>query len=368
MQKRCPYDHSVEKAFLDLVCCGINDKLPDRGLFSSLNVSDWEEIYRMARRQTVCGICYDAFCRLPGELLPPENILTRWVARVNAIEITNRRMAQALSSLLGIFRNEGLRPVVQKGMSVARFYSIPELRECGDIDLWFPTEDIDRAIKVAAENGSGLRHNPDSSVSFIYDGFVIEIHRRLISLSYPAGLRRIDTLIRELGTDRNNSEELPSPPALLELLLVTVHIMRHAFGKGIGLRQICDYYRAAVALAGKYDAGLFAEVCRTTGISRWVALLNDFVGKYFGIPSSGLPPSGLDSKSVKSPDALMEIIRDGGNFGQYINESVQGESVVGKGKLHTFKMFVGHARFAVSIAPKEALWSIGRLILGQFSR
>lgn len=351
-----------------MVYCGISDKIPDNDLFSSLNICDWEEIYRMARRQTVCGICYDAFCRLPGELLPPENILIRWVARVNAIEITNRRMAQALSSLLGIFRNEGLRPVVQKGMSVARFYRIPELRECGDIDLWFPTEDIDRAIKVAAENGSGLRHNPDSSVSFIFNGFIIEMHSRLISLSNPAGLRRIDRLIRELGTDRNNSEELPSPPALLELLLVTVHIMRHAFGKGIGLRQICDYYRASVALAGKYDSGHFADICRATGISRWVALLNDFVATYLGMPASGMPPSGLDGKSKESPETLMEIIREGGNFGQYIREDDSGKPDFDKGKIHTFVMFLRRARFAAGIAPKEALWSVGQLILGQFSR
>lgn len=47
-------------------------------------------------------------------------------------------MGLTIDSLLDIFENAGLSPVLQKGHDVARFYSRPSLRVCGDIDIYFP--------------------------------------------------------------------------------------------------------------------------------------------------------------------------------------------------------------------------------------
>lgn len=104
------YNSPAEEAFMALVRSGLRDTVPAESLFESLRADEWEEIYRMARRQTVCGICYAAFCRLPDRLLPPHTLLTRWVARVDAIETANRAMAHATSSLIATLRLAGLHP------------------------------------------------------------------------------------------------------------------------------------------------------------------------------------------------------------------------------------------------------------------
>lgn len=346
---------------MELVRCGIGGGTPDEELFRGLTAADWETIYTLARRQTVCGICYDAYCKLPDSLLPTGSLLPRWVARVNAIETSNRAMASAVASLVEALVALGLHPVLQKGLSVTRFYPNPELRECGDIDLWLPADEMERAIAFARSHDARLKSHPDASVSFIYGGFVVELHRRLISLSAPRAARRLATYIgRHYRRDAAADGTIPSPAPLLELLLLNVHIMRHAFGTGIGLRQLCDYMRASYRLKGLYDAAEFERACSEFGISRWTAVLNAFLVKYLSAEPAMLPPTSCRKTPERSGDTLMGVIMEGGNFGQHT-----GNADATGGKLHTLSMLLRRSRFAFGIAPSEAFWNFMRLTAGQ---
>ena len=361
------FDTPAHRAFMELVRCGISEETPDCTLFTGLSVADWEQIYSLARRQTVCGICYDAYCKLPDRLLPAGSLLPRWVARVNAIELSYRDMTSAVALLVKSFATIGLHPVLQKGLSVTRFYASPELRECGDIDLWFPADEMDRAILFAHGIDSNIRQHPDGSLSFIYRGFIVELHRRLISLSAPRAARRLETYIsRHYSRTAVAPDGIPSPAPLLELLLINVHIMRHVFGTGIGLRQLCDYMRASYMLKGQYDPAEFEQACVELGISRWTALLNDFLVTYLGADPAMLPPSGFKKANTIPVAGLMAVIMEGGNFGHHRSgKSERHDGAVASGKLHTLSMLLRRSRFAFHIAPAEAYWNIVSLTMGQ---
>lgn len=355
----------AEKAFRELLRKGLDGGEPDRSLFEGLTPSDWETIYGMAKRQTVCGICYDSFCRLPGRLLPSGSLLPRWVARVNAIETQNVRMRRALTGLIALLREAGLHPVVQKGLSVARFYPNPESRESGDIDLWLPGAELQDAVGIISRLGCSPARHPDGSISFSYKGFVVEFHRTLINVCSPGASRLLDDYAREACAKSAAGGDIPSPPALLELLLLDVHIMRHAFGNGIGLRQVCDYVLAAKALEGDYGRGGFEELCRMLGISKWTALLNEYAAGCLGVDPAVLPPSGWNGKGRLRVAELHEIICAGGNFGHHLKKHGSDRGNSRKTKLHTLKMLARRSRFAASIAPGEAFWNFARLLVGQ---
>lgn len=366
MQKTLSYDSPAETAFMELVCSGLRGTTPDEKVFAALSGDDWEQIYTMARRQTVCGICYNAYCKLPGSLLPPGTLLPRWVARVNAIETANRAMSSALAVLVDNLRCLGLHPVVQKGLSVAKFYNNPELRECGDIDLWLPESEMASAIAFARKTDTRIQSHPDGSISFLFQGFVVELHRRLINISSPVLSRRMEAFaVAGCRGYAGCADPIPSPPALLELLLVNVHIMRHVFGTGIGLRHLCDYMCASYSLHGQYDSEEFKVVCSMLGISKWTALLNDFLVRHLGADITMLPPSGLKSANTIPTGTLLNIIKEGGNFGHHIKNSDHKPSPVAGSKLHTLGMFLKRSRFAASVAPSEAFWNFFRLIIGQ---
>lgn len=354
----------AEIAFRELLRRGLDGGEPDRSLFEGLTPSDWETIYGMAKRQTVCGICYDSFCRLPGRLLPAGALLPRWVARVNAIETQNLAMRRALTELVALLRDAGLHPVVQKGLSVARYYPNPESRESGDIDLWLPGAELQEAVGIISGLGCTAARHPDGSISFSYKGFVVEFHRTLINVCSPRASRRLDAYARKACAGAA-AGDIPSPPALLELLLLDVHIMRHAFGNGIGLRQVCDYVLASKALAGSYDRRGFEDLCRMLGITKWTALLNEYAAGCLGVDPAVLPPSGWSGKGALPVDELHDIICAGGNFGHHLKKHTPDRSNTRKTKLHTLTMLARRSRFAASIAPGEAFWNFIRLLVGQ---
>lgn len=356
----------AESAFKELLRKGLRGEEPDNSLFENLTGEDWEAIYHIAKRQTVCGICYDSFCRLPDRLLPPGSLLPRWVARVNAIETRNIEMRCALTELISVFRKAGLHPIVQKGLSVARFYVNPESRESGDIDLWLPGEELSTGFDIISKLNCIPVTHPDGSISFSYKGFIVEFHRTLISISNPMLSDRLDSytlvLCKKLGyTDTG----IPSPPPLLELLLLDVHIMRHAFGNGIGMRQICDYVIASKSLNDSYDRRVFENCCRILGISKWTALLNRFAESYLDADPTNLPPSGWTGKKELPVSKLHDIISSGGNFGQHLKKYSLNSGKSAKTKFHTLTMLARRSQFAASIAPTEAFWNFIRLLVGQ---
>ena len=366
MQKNQSYNTRAERAFIELVCCGVSGNSLDENIFRDLSREDWERIYAMAKRQTVCGICYKAYCKLPDSLLPDGHLLSRWVARVNAIETFNHSMSEAVTSLVSMLREHGFHPVVQKGLSVARFYSNPELRECGDIDLWLPDPEARRAVEFLRGIAPDLKSHPDGSKSFVYSGFVVELHPSLINISRPFLSYDLETFaIKRCAKYVDNEAPIPSPPPLLELLLINVHIMKHAFGTGIGLRHICDYMCASYALKGKYKEAEFEEACSILGLSKWTALLNEFLVKILKASPDMLPPTSYQKKGDMPIGSLLRIIIEGGNFGHHLRRNSSAADTPARGKFHTISMFLKRSRFAASIAPGEAFWSFSRLMLGQ---
>lgn len=356
----------TEQAFWELLQSGIHGTVPRIAFFENLTGEDWAEIYVMAKRQTVCGVCYHAFCRLPDTLLPAGELLLRWVARVAAIESANVTMRKAVVELVALLRKSGLHPVVQKGLSVARFYEHPDSRECGDIDLWVPSEEMWKAISAIKPITDNLAVHSDGSFSSLFGGFVVELHRSLINISNPRARRKLDSYIRKyVQTEMFDTAAIPYPPAILELLLVNIHIMRHAMGTGIGLRHICDYVLASKALMSQIDSNEYAELCQSLGISGWTSILNEFSVRYLKALPSELPESGWHGKKRLPVEKLLEIIREGGNFGRHSGRGGLLSRVHGTGKLHTLLMFVRRSRFAAMTAPVEAMWNIIRLTLGQ---
>lgn len=346
---------AAAKAFLELVRAGMHGTAPAQAPFLGLGEATWQEVYTMAKRQTVSGICCCALCRLPHSLLPPPQLLTRWLAREDAIARANAAMSAALTQLLALFHQADLHPVVQKGLSVARHYTRPELRECGDIDLWLSSPEMPPAVALIEAQGIETTRHADASTVFVFQGVPVELHPHLICAGSPATVRALDASAEIIVENDFAGHAIPAPAPLYELLLLNVHILHHAIGRGIGLRQICDYALAARKLHGSYDQAQFASLCRRIGIARWTATLNEFATAYLGSNPSELPPSGYKSKKSLPEAVLADIIAQGGNFGKHAPAGLL------RGKARTAAMFLRRSRFAASTAPAEALRHLLRL-------
>ena len=313
-----------------------------------LSAGEWERVFTLARQQTVTGIAFRGLDFLPEEAAPPMGIMAKWMAHADRIEQSNRVMNETVAKLYGHFASAGVEAVLQKGQGVAAMYPEPLLRECGDIDLYFPGHD-GVSDPLAGIDGAVRERQPDDSWSYVVDGIIVEHHTDLLDIQSPRAKRYVKRLMEEKGFEKvvtGDGVEVLVPAPEVNLLLLSSHILKHAFGVGIGLRQFCDYAVARRYYEGRVNEEEMREIWRMTGLEKWQDLLEGFL--------------------VKKTGVLLDIVLKGGNFGVYSKDRENIPRARWARKVQTFKALTGNIGFAFRYAPGEWFWTTMQLLGGQF--
>ena len=345
--------------------------------FQPLSAEEWETIYEQSKRQTVSGIIYRALSFLPDECLPPYPLLLRWTARVHRIEQSHTAMEKALAKLQHLFAAKGITPILQKGLDVARFYAQPQLRVCGDIDLYFPKEIRAKADKVILNSGIRLMNAPDGSSVYDFGGIEVEHHSSLIELHSPLAKRRLRHLLAApadaITLTDGTTVAVPSP--LTDLVMINVHIMKHCLGMGIGMRHFCDYALACRRLLPLIGEQTYLDTCHRLGISRWTNILHSFTETYLAFDgfygangateSNGATEKAGEAPTLRTSAKVFALVMEGGNFGLYRRDKKSAAAHALRRKGATLRAFITNANLAMRIAPAETISTMLSLGMGQ---
>ena len=352
-----------------------------------LSAEEWERVFTLARQQTVTGIAFRGLDFLPEEAAPPMVLTAKWMVHADRVEQSNRVMNEAVAKLYGHFASAGVEAVLQKGQGVDAMYPEPLLRECGDIDLYFPGYD-GVSDPLAGIPGAVRKRQPDNSWSYVLDGIVVEHHADLVDIQSPRAKRYVRKLIGDKGVEKvvtGDGVEVLVPAPEVNLLLLSSHILKHAFGVGIGLRQFCDYAVARRYYEGRVNEEEMREIWKKAGLVKWQGLLEGFLRRFL---DSDCVLARNDSENVqgdshseqhhchserseesfddKKTDVLLDIVLKGGNFGVYSKDRKNVSHARWVRKMQTFRSLTGNARFAFRYAPREWFWTIVQLLGGQF--
>ena len=307
---------------------------------AALGKAEWAVLVEIARRQTVSGLLYRAITHLPADFRIPGDIVIDLMAVAGGLARENQAKAAVTKQLFAECAAAGLYPTVLKGQSVAAYYAYPELRYSGDIDLYFPPEEYSRALTLL-----GGEVAPDGSRHIRRSGIDIDIHDRYFDLHCSA--RKLPAV----GT----------PEATI--LLLSSHILKHAIGPGVGLRQCCDLAAAWQTLSPSIDPKEMREIFRQTGTIRWNRLLFSFLAEHLGLNET------LFADERVSSEPLLRIILEGGNFGHHAEartEALQADKR--KRKRNTLARFLHRLPFSLRYAPRETIATIASLLCGNFRK
>lgn len=364
----CFRDKEAE-ALLVLMRSGLWEREPDDWSLFPLSDDSWQSVYQLAVGQTITGIVYRGICHLPDRFLPSGKILMRWVAAVDAIERQNRKMNAVLAELYDLFTSEGVAVVLQKGQGVALMYEQPMLRECGDIDFYFLTrKDCAESLRILKSRNIRVTPAADDSFHYTWKGVKVEHHVRLFDVHNRYAVSLLKEKEREKGFVRlkmpgGQGADIWVPSPLLNIVMLNMHIMKHALGYGVGLRQFCDMARASWSLRHDVDFRELRTVCEKTGIGKWSRLLYAFLAEYAGLPED----VRIYGEKPLSPRPLLDIVLKGGNFGFHDRfRAGVVEKAVWKRKLHTLWAYLRRFAFSVRYAPQEMCWTLFSLTRGQF--
>ena len=327
--------------FLELLRAGLWEQ--DLRLPAVPDTAGWEQVFQLGREQAVMGVLLRGIARLPEAQRPPEALQPVLQAWQTAFSRASARYARVQETLLAQLDGAGLHPVVQKGTEAAKYYADPSVRQAGDIDLFLPEGEFQRALALAPDAQAA----PDEAAFFVRDGVTVELHPRYFDVHLrPA--------------------RLPAPGTPCgELLLFSSHIFKHAIGPGVGCKQLCDLARALTALEGRYDKQELAEALRRAGLRRWHGLLCSLLVADFGLaPSCCLP-----GFRMQDPAPLRRLVRAGGNFGlaDAAHRRSRQRGSFGK-KAATAGAFLRRLPFSLRYGAREALATIWGLALGNLRK
>lgn len=279
-----------EKLFFELIQVAIGRKTclshtPIHSTSSGQVLDEWGELYAMAKKQSLVGITFAAVQKLQGQAqTPPEMLYLTWMGMAAKIQQRNEVVSKQCVALQERFAAAGYKSAVLKGQDYGRYYfygnlsanpnlntstgsfdsaqdksaqapnpnhsnlsnnsNLSLLRQSGDIDLWVDG-DRDEVIAWAKKEGAEIGHIDikHSDMRFFSDTEV-EVHFQPSWMYCPKTGKRLREWFQSFKFQE--FQKVPSgfmvPPLEFSLVYCMVHIYRHFFSEGIGLRQVLDMY------------------------------------------------------------------------------------------------------------------------------
>lgn len=299
------------------------------------SAEEWQELYAMAKKQSLVGVCFAGVQKLQLQYqTPPEMLYLKWMGMAAKIQQRNEKVNWQCAELTERFAKMGLRSCVLKGQGVAALYKVKgdglkvndvsALRQSGDIDIWVDG-DMDHAVKVLTEGDVKL--SCIDSVHAHAECFAdteVETHFRP-SWMYNSGHEKVfmdfcEAQRSEQFGNRDAALGFAYPTVKFNLVFLLLHINRHIFESGIGLRQLMDYYFALKASTAD-ERKEAVEVLNGMGLARFTASIMQIEHEVFGLDESEM----LCHPDMREGRFLMRDMLRGGNFGKYDERNVATE-------------------------------------------
>lgn len=336
----------MNKLFSEFILIALGKRQTFR---KSPSEKDWYNIYEEVEKQSLIGFCFTVIERLPNNQRPGMNLLMEWVGQTEKIKVQNKIVNKRTAEISLLFQKGGYRSTVLKGQGAALLYPYPEYRQSGDIDIWI---DGDRNKVLEYAKSFGVVGSIDiKHVDFhCYEDVSVEIHFMPTWFYNPIINKRFRKWLSFVKNRQFNRTDFGfSVPTIgFNLVYSLIHIYRHLFEEGIGLRQLMDYYYILIHSTVEERRVAFAHLC-DFGMFRFVAAVMYVQKNVFDLDESFL----LCSPSNKYGRKLMDDIIRGGNFGHYNEKNQHGyENRIQRGIRN-----IRHNMNILFDYPSEVLWS-----------
>lgn len=279
-------------------------------LTSCPSSSEWTELFVLAQKQTLVGICFSGIEKLPPEQRPPKELLLQWWALTRKIEERNLIMDQRTAFATKYFRSNGFKTAILKGQGIAKLYPKPERRQSGDIDIW-----LDGGRKRIYN--FARRNDPEGKLEgvnyhhvhyHLFDDTEVEVHIYPAYLHNPFLNRRLHRFFETYPQTEN-----PTPSMAFNRVFILLHSYNHLLGHGVGLRQVMDYFYVLQQGFTEEERQETLEWLKRLKMTRFAEAMMWVMKEAFGIEEKYM----LLEPNEKEGCFLLEEIFQTGNMGHY---------------------------------------------------
>lgn len=304
-----------EEIFFQLLQIAVGTKCIDTFRLSEKN---WRYCFKQAYQQSLLATLFPIVQKYmydeSGKRISP--LFSEWLATAHKASERNKFMNKKAGELTDIFRSWGYRSCVLKGQGVATLYPYPEFRQSGDIDLWVDGRQKD-VVTCLRKNLIYIDHiDYVHSAVGIFKDVAVEVHFRPSRMYNPVTNLRLQRFFKRNADSQfsNNNTELKFayPTIAFNLVYSLIHINRHIFEEGIGLRQLMDYFYILKHSTSEERIVAFEELKRLN-LKKFTGAIMYILQEVFAIEQDYM----LCTPNIKEGEFLLEEIMRGGNFGRF---------------------------------------------------
>ena len=336
---------------------GTNDSLSRQP-----SVEEWSELYRMAMKQSLVGICfvgvrkYMETAKQSGEKTSiPLKVYYQWLGTAAQIQQRNELMNRRCVELQTKLCSSGLKSSILKGQGVAALYhsELKNFRQSGDIDVYVDCN-REKSIEYAKSIGQDSVNWDYKHLHLkIFEDTAVEMHYRpevLLNLVKNNKLQKWFKTKESLALIFQQNEGLVTPSVVFNKFYILLHIYRHFFYEGIGLRQLMDYYFVLRAAGHQDDNSIVQETIEKFGMKRFAEGIMWIMLHVFGLEKHYL----LYAPNEKEGQYILSQIMEGGNFGHHDRRLKADRH---QGKYGAVKKILRHNLHLVTRYPSETVWA-----------
>lgn len=353
----------IEQLFFELIraAIGTQDTLsrpPSKG--------EWAELYAMAKKQSLVGICFAGLQKLynsvnqePSTQNPQPNSTQNqeprtqnldevqyltWMGMAAKIQQRNEVVNKQCVEVQQMIEKEGFRTFIMKGQGNSALYrasydpstslrnqnendNLCLLRQSGDIDIYLEggfekvNAFVQRTYPTNEVNELEIHYHclPDTEV---------EIHYRPFIMRNPFKNRKLQRFFAEEGEKcfenmialSNGAGEIAVPTTTFNLVHQMVHIYHHLFTEGIGLRQLLDYYFLLRSVKSVENVNKSKECIHSLGLDSFASALMWVIAHVFANENENQNENENFypwEPCEKDGQFLLNEIMLAGNFGKY---------------------------------------------------
>ena len=292
---------------------------------------EWRELYAMAEKQAVIGICFcgvQRFQRLGYDI--PMDLYMKWLGMAAKIQQRNEVVNAQCVEVQKMMEKAGFRTYIMKGQGNSALYRVSYdddndnlclPRQSGDIDIYLDggfekvNDFVQRTCPTKEINELEIHYHclPDTEV---------EIHYRPYIMRNSFKNRKLQMFFNE-AMKFDNKGDLPNgvgainvPTAEFNLVHQMVHVAHHLYTDGIGFRQLMDYYflvKQEIEVEKGSGVREVKKVVAKLGLDKFASAFMWVLGYVFGLQKEYM----LWEPCEKDGKMLLEEILKSGNFGHH---------------------------------------------------
>lgn len=316
---------------------------------------EWKQLFLFLQQQSLLGVAMPMLKTLPREQCPTGDLPLVWYTLGDRLRLMNADLNRKCVEVSQWFEDHGFHTCILKGQGNAAMYPDPSLRNSGDIDVWlWPRTVNGERLMVSDEGGTGtllsktsLKKRRAQILKFVraslgeqdvfyhhvdfpmFEGTEVEVH---FMPTWMNSYFNNDRLQRFLEADAEASfsnetsigerQVIHTPTWAMNVVFQLIHIQKHLFAEGIGLRQVMDYYYLLLRRGSEEECQKVLAVVHDLGLDTFLASLQWVLQQVFGLKDEYL----IGATDKENGTLLLGEILSGGNFGKFGANSDIGDS------------------------------------------